>query len=191
MKNFLRWLRAIPRWVWMGRTKQRYWTAFAFLMFPLAGVGVFGSYDTDLAIVSKFWQLASVPPVVFAIWQTWKESVAAGWKLRPRLVPSIDKTEGNITLPKITTQAICDDPNDHTFEARLWRLERVAQVQSEVLTTTRRELDKANEKLLGIDLLKNELEVTGTRGAHLAAIGAILIFCGTFLDLLLEICKRS
>lgn len=70
MKNFVRWLREIGRWVRRAPINSYYWWAVAGIGMSIAGVGAFGWTEKSFRLAGMCLQLGGVLTVVWGILKT-------------------------------------------------------------------------------------------------------------------------
>ncbi|HWT19429.1 MAG TPA: hypothetical protein VN280_10975 [Variovorax sp.] len=205
MKNFVRWLREIYRWVRRAPITNHYWWAIAISIASIVLVGASGWTEKAFRLAGMSLQLGGVLTVVWGILKTRADfgqstvrSQFKMWaKMFPPLHPPTITATANIALPGLTVEGYGYSTHgpaaDQTIEGRLGHLEdivkkvEIAQGRTHIAVLqaekkAQQALDAQSLQLTGrIDAVARKIEITATGGVHVSAVGAVLLFVGTVL----------
>lgn len=203
MKNFVRWLREIGRWVRRAPINSYYWWAVAGIGMSIAGVGAFGWTEKSFRLAGMCLQLGGVLTVVWGILKTRadfgqptvRSQFKAWMKVFPPLNPPAITASINGVLPGLSGRGYLHTTHgpsaDQTIEGRVTHLEGIvkkledAQGRTHVAVVeaqakAQEALDAQARQLLGqIDAVSKKIESTATGGVHVSAVGVVLLFVGT------------
>lgn len=203
MKNFVRWLREIGRWVRRAPINSYYWWAIAGVGISIVGVGAFGWTEKSFRLAGMCLQLGGVLTVVWGVMKTRADfgqptvrSQFKTWmKVFPPLNPPTITVTMNGVLSGLSGQGYAYTTHgpsaDQTIEGRVVHLEGIVKkledaqgrTQIAVLQAEKKAqeaLDVQARQLSGqIDAIAKKIESTATGGVHVSAVGVVLLFVGT------------
>lgn len=203
MKEFVRWLKEIGRWLRRVPITRHYWVAVALVAICFGGIGVSGWSEKAFRLTGTLLQLCGVLTVVLGILKTRADfrqepvrSQFKRWtKMFPPLHPPTVKISMHGILPGITVEghgySTHGPATDQSFEGRLGHLEDVvkklatAQGKTQIAVhqaekKAQKALDEQARQLSGqINAVGKTIEVTATSGIHTSAMGVIWLFFGT------------
>ena len=202
MKNLVRWLREIGRWVLRVPINSYYWWAIAGVGISIASVGTFGKTEQSFRLTGMCLQLGGVLTVVLGILKTRADfgqptvrSQFKAWiKVFPRLHPPAVTLSVNGILSGLSGRGYLHTTHgpsaDQTIEGRVTHLEGIvkkledAQGRTHVAVVeaqakAQEALDAQARQLSGqIDAVSKKIESTATGGVHVSAVGVVLLFVG-------------
>ena len=203
MKNFVRWLREIYRWVWRAPITRHYCWVIAVVAACVVVVGAYRWTEQAFRLAGMFLQLGGVLTVVWGILTTRAEfgqptirSQFKMWtKIFPLLHPPTITATANATLPGLFGKGYGYSTHgpaaDQTIEGRLGHLESIVKKleteQGKTHIATLQAEQKAQQALEAqarmfsgqIDTVAKRIEATATGGVHVSAVGVVLLFVGT------------
>lgn len=203
MKNFVRWLREIGRWVRRAPINSYYWWAVAGIGMSIAGVGAFGWTEKSFRLAGMCLQLGGVLTVVWGILKTRADfgqpTVRSQFKAWMKVFPPLNSpaitASINGVLPGLSGEGYLLSTHgpsaDQTIEGRVGHLEGIVKKLEEAQGRTHiavlQAQKKAQEALDAqarqlsrqIDAVAKKIESTATGGVHVSAVGVVLLFVGT------------
>lgn len=203
MKNFVRWLRAVWRWVRLIPITRHYWWAIAVILVSVVLIGTFAWTEKAFRLGGMALQLGGVLTVAWGILRTRADfgqlavrSQFKRWvKMFPLLHPPTITASGHIPLPGFVSKGYVYSTHgpatSQTIEGRIEHLEgivrklEVAQGKTHIAVLQAEQkaqeaLDVRARQFSGqIDAVTKKIEVTATSGIHVSAVGVVLLFVGT------------
>lgn len=200
MRNFVRWLREIYRWVWRAPITRHYCWVIAVVAACVVVVGAYRWTEQAFRLAGMFLQLGGVLTVVWGILTTRAEfgqpTIRSQFRMWSKTFPPLQLPTVTMTGGGKITGLSCKGYGystqgpaaDQTIEGRLGHLEsiiKIEQYKTHVAAIQAKEkADRALEaqaRLLSgkIDTVAKRIEATATGGVHVSAVGVVLLFVGT------------
>ena len=203
MKNFIRWLKEIYRWVQRVPITRHYWWTLGVVSVALFAVAASGWAEQVTRLVGMLLQLGGVLTVVWGILETRADfaqptirSQFKDWFKRfPLLYPPSRTVTVNGIFPAMIGKAEAysthGPASDQSIEGRMAHLESIVNelemAQAQTRIAVRNAQEKAEQALEAhasqlasqIDVIARRIETTATGGIHISAAGVILLFVGT------------
>lgn len=203
MKNFVRWLREIYRWVRRVPITRHYCWVIAVVGASVVVVGAYCWTEQAFRLAGMFLQLGGVLTVVWGILTTRAEfgqptsrSQFKMWiKIFPLLHPPTITVTANGKITGLSGKGYGYSTHgpaaDQTIEGRLGHLESIVKKlemeQGKTHIAALQAEEKAQQALETqarlfsgqIDTVAKRIEATATGGVHVSAVGVVLLFVGT------------
>lgn len=203
MRNFVRWLKEVWRWVRLIPIARHYWWAIAVVLASTVLIGAFSWAEKAFRLAGMSLQLGGVLTVAWGILKTRADfGQPAVWSqfkrwanLFPPLHPPTITASGHIHLPGLVGKGYAYSTHgpaaEQTIEGRIEHLEgivrklEIAQGKTHIAVLQAEQkaqeaLDVQTRQLFGqIDAVTRKIEVTATSGIHVSAVGVVLLFVGT------------